>query len=138
LGEGVAVEHKKQVDEFWKSDVDSEKKGVDHIEESLVQPQKTQDVQSDESGNVPEVNFFNYVTSLAFQAMIFLGEIPSPITNKTEKNLDQAKFLIDTLDLIRSKTTGNLTNEEANLLNGTIYELQMRYVDQAKKEEGVE
>ncbi len=132
------MEHKKQVDEFWKSDVDSEKKGVDHIEESLVQPQKTQDVQSDESGNVPEVNFFNYVTSLAFQAMIFLGEIPSPITNKTEKNLDQAKFLIDTLDLIRSKTTGNLTNEEANLLNGTIYELQMRYVDQAKKEEGVE
>ena len=82
----------------------------------------------------PQLDFFNYVASLGFQAMIFLGEMPNPITNQTEKNLKQAKFLIDTLVLIREKTTGNLNKEEAELLNGSIYELQRRFVEIAQKE----
>ena len=60
-----------------------------------------------------ELDFFNYIASLGFQAMIFLGEMPNPMTNQPEKNLKQAKFLIDTLVLLRDKTTGNLTKEEA-------------------------
>ena len=82
----------------------------------------------------PQLDFFNYVASLGFQAMIFLGEMPNPITNQLEKNLKQAKFLIDTLVLIREKTTGNLNKEEAELLNGSIYELQRRFVEIAQKE----
>ena len=82
----------------------------------------------------PQLDFFNYVASLGFQAMIFLGEMPNPITNQPEKNLKQAKFLIDTLVLIREKTTGNLNKEEAELLNGSIYELQRRFVEIAQKE----
>ncbi len=82
----------------------------------------------------PELDFFNYVASLGFQAMIFLGEMPNPVTNKEEKNLKQAKFLIDTLALIREKTIGNLTKEEGELLNGSIYELQRRFVEIAQKE----
>ena len=83
----------------------------------------------------PELDFFNYVASLGFQAMIFLGEVPNPITNQTEKNLKQAKFLIDTLVLIREKTVGNLTKEEGELLNGSIFELQRRFVEIAQKEQ---
>jgi hypothetical protein len=82
----------------------------------------------------PALDFFNYIASLGFQAMIFLGEVPNPLTNQSEKNIKQAKFLIDTLVLIREKTTGNLTKEEAELLNGSIYELQLRYVEISKKE----
>jgi len=85
-------------------------------------------------GAEPQLDFFNYIASLGFQAMIFLGEVPNPITNTQEKNLKQAKFLIDTLTLLREKTSGNLNKEEAELLNGSIYELQMRYVDAMKKE----
>ncbi|MDE2027040.1 MAG: DUF1844 domain-containing protein [Candidatus Omnitrophica bacterium] len=80
-----------------------------------------------------QLNFFNYIASLGFQTMIFLGEMPNPITNQVEKNLKQAKFLIDTLVILRDKTKGNLTKEEDDLLNGSIYELQMRYVDLSKK-----
>lgn len=80
----------------------------------------------------PQLDFFNYITSLGFQAMIFLGEIPNPLTNQQDKNLKQAKFLIDTLVLIREKTTGNLTKDESELLNGSIYELQLRYVEAIK------
>ena len=80
----------------------------------------------------PELDFFNYIASLGFQAMIFLGEMPNPITNQVEKNLKQAKFLIDTLVILRDKTKGNLSKEEDDLLNGSIYELQLRYVDLSK------
>lgn len=83
----------------------------------------------------PELDFFNYVASLGFQAMIFLGEMPHPLTNQIDKNLKQAKFLIDTLVVIKDKTTGNLSKEEADLLNGSIYELQLRYVEAVKKEQ---
>ena len=82
----------------------------------------------------PQLDFFNYVGSLGFQAMIFLGEVPNPITNKEEKNLKQAKFLIDTLVLIKEKTMGNLTKEEGELINGSIYELQRRFVEIAGKQ----
>ena len=83
---------------------------------------------------VPEgkLDFFNYIASLGFQTMIFLGEMPNPITNQIEKNLKQAKFLIDTLIILRDKTKGNLSKEEDDLLNGSIYELQLRYVDLSK------
>jgi len=87
-----------------------------------------------EGGAEPELDFFNYVASLGFQAMIFLGEVPNPMTNQPEKNLKQAKFLIDTLVLIREKTVGNLTKEEGELLNGSVYELQRRFVEIAQKE----
>jgi hypothetical protein len=90
---------------------------------------------AEEAGAEPELDFFNYVASLGFQAMIFLGEMPNPLTNQIEKNLKQAKFLIDTLVLIREKTVGNLTKEEGELINGSIFELQRRFVEIAQKEE---
>jgi hypothetical protein len=80
----------------------------------------------------PQLDFFNYIASLGFQTMIFLGEMPNPVTNQVEKNLKQAKFLIDTLVILRDKTKGNLSKEEDDLLNGSIYELQLRYVDLSK------
>ena len=80
----------------------------------------------------PQLDFFNYIASLGFQTMIFLGEMPNPITNQVEKNLKQAKFLIDTLVILRDKTKGNLSKEEDDLLNGSIYELQLRFVDLSK------
>jgi hypothetical protein len=83
---------------------------------------------------IPEVNFFNYIMSMGYQAMIFLGEVPHPATGKAEKNLAQAKFLIDTLLMLREKTKGNLETKEEQFLSGTIYELQMKFVEVSKKD----
>ena len=82
-----------------------------------------------------QFDFMAYLSSLALQAMVFLGEIPNPLTNKTEKNLQQAKFLIDTLALLKDKTKGNLESQEENLLNSSLYELQMKYVQAIKGED---
>jgi hypothetical protein len=145
------MEREKQVDESWKDAAAAEKDllnaaaaAVDQgsaskliIDEDVVgkesvpEPAETSSEDGDEIGDM-EVTFLNYVTSLGFQAMIFLGEVPHPVSNQIEKNTDQAKFIIDTLLMIREKTKGNLDSREENLLNASIYELQMKYVDVIK------
>lgn len=109
------MENEKQVDESWK--------------EAAFETSDSEQSSESADRETMEVNFLNYITSLGFQAMIFLGEIPSPVTNQDETNLDQAKFLIDTLSLLKDKTQGNLTKEEDNLLSASVYELQMKYVE---------
>lgn len=116
----------KHVDESWKDEVtkaktDGEACGCGH------------DHAPGEEHGMPEVSFFNYIMSMGYQAMIFLGEIPHPATNKEEKNVAQAKFLIDTLVMLRDKTKGNLSAQEEQFLSGTLYELQMKFVEVSKK-----
>ena len=67
--------------------------------------------------------------------MIALGLIESPITKKFEKNLRQAKFLIDTLDMIKEKTEGNLSQEEKELLENILSNLKLNYVKVLKEDE---
>jgi hypothetical protein len=84
-------------------------------------------------GGEMKVSFLNYIMSMGYQAMIFVGEIPNPMTGKQEVNLRQAKFLIDTLGLLKEKTKGNLNPQEENMLTASLYELQMKYVDAVNK-----
>ncbi len=78
----------------------------------------------------PDFNFF--ITTLALQAAIFLGDIVSPATNKKEEDLVQAKFIIDTLGMLKEKTSGNLKPEEDKLLENVLYELRTQYVSKTQ------
>ena len=126
------MERDKHVDESWKDSIDQEKNKIIVAGDDL----QKQSAEGEESipADGDDLTFFNYIASLGFQALIFMGETPNPITNQVEKNLKQAKFLIDTLVLLREKTKGNLTTQENNLLNGSVYELQMKYVEIMNKE----
>lgn len=77
-------------------------------------------------GKKIEPNFSLFVSGLSMQVLIFLGDIDNPITHKKEENLDQAKYIIDTLAILKEKTKGNLTANEANLLDNVLYELRMK------------
>lgn len=103
------MEREKKIDEGWKEKV-SEEKGESR-EETL-----------------PEVNFSFFITTLGMQATVALGDALNPITNKKEPDLKQAKFLIDTLGILKEKTKGNLAPDEAELLENLLYELRMRYI----------
>jgi len=116
------MDRDKFVDESWKDSIEKQKDELDHAGD---QP---------EEGDAPALDFINYVASLAYQAMIFMGEAPNPVTSQVEKNLRQAKFLIDTLIMLRDKTKGNLSKQEDELLNGSVYELQMKFIEILKKE----
>lgn len=103
----------KHVDESWKNQVDKE---------------KTQAEQNNEKYHEPTFQIF--LTSLVMQAMIAMGKLENPITKKIEKNLEQARFMVDTINIIKEKTKGNLTKEEDDLLNETLYNLRMIYVQE--------
>ena len=80
-----------------------------------------------------EVNFMMFITSLSMQVMMSLGIYPNPITKKEEKNLDAAKYTIDTIAMIQEKTKGNLTSEESRLIDNILYDLRMKYVEANKE-----
>ena len=63
-----------------------------------------------------------------------MGKISSPLTGEIERDLDQARGSIDMLDMLRRKTTGNLSPEEQELLDHVLYELRMNYVDEQARE----
>lgn len=124
------MEDDKYVDEGWKESVESDKSKDDGVLSPEPAPAKAQ-----EEVDLGEVNFLGYITSLAYQSMIFLGEVPNPITEKIDKNLRQAKFLIDTLVMIRDKTNGNLSKQESDTLNAALYDLQLLFVEISQKEQ---
>ncbi len=82
------------------------------------------------------VNFVNFIISLSSSALVYLGEMPEPSTGRFDKNLSLAKHAIDTLDMIKEKTKGNLTEEEEKLLTQVLADLKLKYVKKMQEKEG--
>ena len=66
-------------------------------------------------------------------AMMAMGKIKNPVTDKIERNLEHAKIYIDTLDMLLTKTKGNLSEYEEKFLTETLKDLQLNYVDEMDK-----
>ena len=81
----------------------------------------------------PEVTLATFVFSLSSSALMHLGEIPEPETNKTFVDLPMAKQIIDTLGMLQEKTKGNLDQDEDRLLRSVLYDLRMRFVQKSSK-----
>lgn len=77
---------------------------------------------------LPEVNFASFILSLSTTAMYHFGDFPDPATQEGRRNLPAAKQTIDILSLLHTKTTGNLSDDERQLLEGILFELRMRFV----------
>lgn len=78
----------------------------------------------------PEASFGALLLMLSSSALIALGEAPDPSGEK-KQDLDQARWAIDLLALLKEKTRGNLTSEEEGLLDDLLYDLRMRYLARA-------
>lgn len=83
---------------------------------------------SEEQVSLPEINFFSFIFSLSTSALIQLGEIEDPFTQKESKNLSLAKQTIDLIGMLREKTRGNLTSDEEKFIDEVLFDLRMRYV----------
>jgi|SRR2546429_8761120 len=77
------------------------------------------------------MTFQMLVFSLSTTAMLQLGFLSNPETGKQEKNLPAAKQTIDILEILQEKTKGNLTPEEFQLLEASLYDLKMTYLKAA-------
>ena len=81
---------------------------------------------------LPVINFSTFVFSLSSSVLLHLGEMPDPTTNKKAVNLPLAKQSVDILAMLQEQTSGNLDEEEENLLKNLLYELRMKYVAHSK------
>lgn len=79
-------------------------------------------------GKLPEQpRFVDLLTALAEAIALFLGDVRLPDGRSTE-DLEAARFHIDLLEVVQQKTAGNLSAEEAALLEDLLYRLRLRYV----------
>ncbi|MCB0392756.1 MAG: DUF1844 domain-containing protein [Bdellovibrionales bacterium] len=75
-----------------------------------------------------EANFSTLILSIASSAAMSMGLAPNPATNKTEKDVNMARFNIDLLVLLKDKTKNNLNKEEDEFLSSVISDLQMKFL----------
>lgn len=112
------------IDSDWKAQARAEK-------EKLAQQAKTEAPKAQSTaagGQMPPANFETLISTMATQALFAMGAIPDPRTGQRMAHLDLARHHIDMLNIIEEKTKGNLSEEEANMLTGTLYELRSRYI----------
>ena len=88
-----------------------------------------------EQNTTNELLFMQLVMQNQQIAMMSMGKLKHPVTDKIERNLDLAKVSIDTLDMIKVKTKGNLSTNEEKFLDEVIRELKLNYVDEKNKDE---
>ena len=66
-------------------------------------------------------------------AMMGMGKIVNPATEKTERDLKSAKYAIDTLVMLQKFTEGNLPKELNSYMNQTLNTLRLNYAEEKKK-----
>jgi hypothetical protein len=124
----MGEEPRKRVDESWKERVEREKTSGEAVP---VPPDAARAGPTPEEAGAPQARFDLFISGLAVEALIALGDMPHPVTRKQAANLPQAKYLIDVLGILEEKTKGNLLVEEQQLLSDTLYRLRMRYLAKA-------
>ena len=79
--------------------------------------------------------FISLVSMFYTSAYQSMGKLANPLTGKAERNLEAAQGFIDILIMLRSKTAGNLTDDEQKLLNSSISDLQLNFIKEKEKPE---
>ena len=79
--------------------------------------------------------FIHLVNTFVQSAWISLGKVKNPVSDELEKNLDQASYYIDLLDMLQTKMKGNLSEWEEQYILHSLSELKLNFIDEKKKKE---
>jgi hypothetical protein len=82
---------------------------------------------------LPPPSFGLLVATFASQATVAFGHVANPIDGKKEVRLELARHAIDMLDILEGKTKGNLTADEAAMLEGVLHQLRLAFVEATTK-----
>ena len=83
-----------------------------------------------QTSEIPPARFDILIQLLSSQAILALGLIPDPQGN-TEVRLPLARHFIDLLAILESKTKGNLDSNEAKILERSLHELRVLFLDKS-------
>ncbi len=76
--------------------------------------------------------FTQLVMMLSTSAFQQMGKIVNPMTGKSETNLKDAEAIISLIEMLETKTKGNLEDTEQKFLADTLASLRLTYVETAK------
>jgi uncharacterized protein DUF1844 len=88
---------------------------------------------SDDFSEEGPSGFGMLVSYLSTTAMFQLGMLPGPAGERIPVDLVNAHMTIDLLEVLQEKTQGNLTPDEAKMLEDVLYELRMTFVEVQKR-----
>ena len=75
------------------------------------------------------ISFPGFILSLATTAAVHFGDLADPNTGERQQpDLVAAHQMIELIGMLQEKTKGNLSPDEAKLVEDLLYELRMRYV----------
>ncbi|HIA84440.1 MAG TPA: DUF1844 domain-containing protein [Candidatus Marinimicrobia bacterium] len=77
--------------------------------------------------------FIHLVNTFVQSAWISLGKVKNPVTDKLDRNLEQATYYIDLLDMLQTKMKGNLSEWEEQYIIHSLSELKLNFIDEQKK-----
>ncbi len=75
-----------------------------------------------------EASFSTLVLSIASSAAMSMGLAPNPASGKIEKDLSLARFNIDLLTMLETKTKNNRTPDEDRFISTILQDLKMKFV----------
>ena len=81
-----------------------------------------------------DYRFLSLVMSLSTAAWAQLGKVPHPVTQKIEKDIEQARISIEFLRMLQEKTEGNLSVKEQELIDNMVSDLELNFADEVRKE----
>ena len=88
-----------------------------------------------EEGKLQERDLFQgLIQSFQAAAMQQMGKVMNPFTEKIERDMGHARMSIEMLEMLRTRTQGNLTGQEARFLNHVLTELRLNYVAEMEKD----
>jgi hypothetical protein len=73
-------------------------------------------------------SFLNFLMSIASNAASALGMMEHPVTHERGVDLELGKHWIDVLGMLQTKTKGNLTAQEHQMLESLLSDLRMQFV----------
>jgi|GEM_PF-888299 len=94
---------------------------------------KKAEEQANAAGSSFKIDFSTFCFSLGTQALALLGETQIP-GQQVPLDLNAAKQTIDILEMLQTKTRGNLSENESKLMSNLLYDLHMKYVQVSKKQ----
>jgi hypothetical protein len=123
----MADEKRIIVDEDWKSQVQAEKEA--QKKEQRFKPKAAERAAGTGDIPMPPASLEMLLSTLVTEAMISLGQLPHPLTGEATVHPHQAKYLIDTIEMLREKTRGNATADETQLMDHLLHQLRMAFVE---------
>jgi len=117
-------ESKIHVDSDWKEEAKKEKETLAAQEKV----EKEEAAQQQRSGPLPKGDFAALISMLTTQAFFAMGVLKIDGQDKREPDMDLAKYNIDMLETLEEKTKGNLSEQEEKVLEQTLSQVRMAYV----------